>query len=157
MRKVLSHFLKLPVLLLTFLVFSSCGDIPDESLNEASAPVLVNGAGQSATPSDNSSSSVAVIPMVVTKEAVVRAGGAVLRGMVDPKSEETDVWFEWGYDPALTEVRRSARQLVHSGTGIQTISYVLSGLQRDANYYYRIVASNPSGTSEGQVETFTPH
>jgi hypothetical protein len=155
LRKVLSHFLRLSVLLLISLVFFSCGDIPDEALNEAISSVLVNGAGQSATPSDSSSQPVAVLPLVVTKEAVLRAGGAVLRGMVDPKSKETEVWFEWGNDPALIEVRRSARQLVHSGTGIQTISYQLSGLQRGANYYYRIVASNPSGRGEGKVKTFT--
>jgi phosphodiesterase/alkaline phosphatase D-like protein len=153
LRKVLSHFLKLSVLLLTFLVFSSCGDIPDEALNNEGSSVLVNGTGRAATASVNSSQPPAVLPPVVTEEAVVKAGGAVLLGMVNPKTEETDVWFEWGNDPVLAEVRRSARQLVH--TDIQTISYELSGLQRGANYYFRIVASNPSGTSEVKVKTFT--
>jgi predicted phage tail protein len=99
----------------------------------------------------------AVTPLALTEEAVIKAGGAVLLGVVDPKNEETDVWFEWGNDTALTGVRSSARQLVHSGTGIQPISYELSGLQSGAKYYFRIVALNSLGRSEGKVKSFTPH
>jgi hypothetical protein len=124
LRKVLSHFLKLSVLLLTFLVFSSCGDIPDEALNNEGSSVLVNGTGRAATASVNSSQPPAVLPPVVTEEAVVKAGGAVLLGMVDPKTEETDVWFEWGNDPVLVEggqkKREAARACRHPDDKLRT-------------------------------------
>lgn len=118
--------------------------------------MLVNGAGRIATPGDDFSQPMAVTPLALTDEAVVKVGGAVLLGLVDPKTEETDVWFEWGKDPALTEVRSSARQLVHYGTGIQPISYELSGLQSGATYYFRIVAFSSLGKSEGKVKSFNP-
>lgn len=156
MRKIPSHFLRLSVQLLIFLVLSSCGDIPGGALNEAGSPLLVNGASRAAASTDDSSPPVVVLPLALTEGAIIKAGGAVLLGMVDPKSEETDIWFEWGSDPALNGVRRSARQLVHSGKGIQPISYELSGLQSGAIYYFRIVASNSSGKREGKVKSFTP-
>jgi hypothetical protein len=136
------------------LILSSCGVTPSGGLDETVSPAASKKADSPVTSSNDSALS--VLPSAFTEKAVVTLEGAVLLGLVKPKSEETDVWFEWGTDPALEDARRSAVQRVHPGSALRP-SYETGRLQGGVTYYYRIVASSTSGRAEGEVKSFTFH
>jgi phosphodiesterase/alkaline phosphatase D-like protein len=96
-------------------------------------------------------------PAVTTMAATsVGATGATLNGSVIPNGLETDAWFEWGTDPALAAYSVTGTQAVGSGTVSQTISQALTGLATGTVYYYRVAASNGSGTNKGVILSFLP-
>jgi len=96
-------------------------------------------------------------PAVTTIAATsVGATGATLNGSVIPNGLATDAWFEWGTDPTLASCSTTGIQAVGSGTASQTINQVLTGLTTGTIYYYRVAASNKSGTSKGTVLGFLP-
>ena len=96
-------------------------------------------------------------PAVVTNAATsVGATGATLNGSVIPNGLATDAWFEWGTDSTLAGSSTTQAQAMGSGSASQTISQVLTGLTTGTTYYYRVVASNGSGTSRGDILSFLP-
>jgi len=96
-------------------------------------------------------------PAVTTIAATsVGATGATLNGSVIPNGLATDAWFEWGTDPALASYSATGTQVVGSGTTSQTIGHALTGLATGTIYYFRVAASNGSGTSKGNVLSFLP-
>jgi hypothetical protein len=81
---------------------------------------------------------------------------ARLNGTVDPQSTSTTAWFEWGTDPALATSTKTANINVGSGTGAAAISATLGGsAQPNTTYYFRAVAQNGGGTTQGAIESFT--
>lgn len=96
-------------------------------------------------------------PAVTTIAATsIGATGATLNGSVIPNGLATDAWFEWGTDPNLAGYGTTEAQAVGSGTTSQTINQVLTGLATGTVYYYRVAASNGSGTSKGAILSFLP-
>ncbi|MGB3096071.1 MAG: Ig-like domain-containing protein [Candidatus Deferrimicrobiaceae bacterium] len=96
-------------------------------------------------------------PAVTTIAATsVGATGATLNGSVIPNGLETNAWFEWGTDSTLAGYSTTGTQAVGSGTTSQTINQVLTGLATGTIYYYRVAASNGSGTSKGAILSFLP-
>jgi len=73
-----------------------------------------------------------------------------------PNGLATDAWFEWGTDPTLAGYSTTGTQAVGSGTTLQTINQALTGLATGTTYYYRVAASNGSGTSKGAILSFLP-
>jgi hypothetical protein len=97
--------------------------MPSGGPAETVSPATSNGTSNPEIPSKDPSPPLSILPSVFTKQVVITAEGAVLLAMVNPKSEETDVWFEWGYDPAIEEARRGEAQRVHPDNAIRPISY----------------------------------
>jgi phosphodiesterase/alkaline phosphatase D-like protein len=96
-------------------------------------------------------------PAVTTIAATsVGATGATLNGSVIPNGLATDAWFEWGTDPTLAGYSKTETQAVGAGIASQTIKQVLTGLATGTIYYYRVAASNGSGTSKGAILSFLP-
>jgi phosphodiesterase/alkaline phosphatase D-like protein len=96
-------------------------------------------------------------PAVTTIAATsVGATGATLNGSVIPNGLATDAWFEWGTDPTLAGYSTTGTQAVGSGTISQTINQALTGLTTGTTYYYRVAASNGSGTGKGAILSFLP-
>ena len=96
-------------------------------------------------------------PAVTTIAATsVGATGATLNGSVIPNGLETNAWFEWGTDSTLAGYSTTGTQAVGSGTTSQTIHQALTGLATGTIYYYRVAASNGSGTSKGAILSFLP-
>lgn len=91
-------------------------------------------------------------PTVVTLAATtVTAIGATLNGNVSPNGLATTTWFEWGTDSALATFSSTSPQSVGSGTTSQLVSAALTGLSTGTTYYYRVAATNSSGTSRGTI------
>jgi hypothetical protein len=88
----------------------------------------------------------------------VSAQSATLHATVNPCSSDTTYWFEYG--PADCSVSECTRvpvggAAVGSGHVPVSVSQVISGLQSNSTYHYRIEAKNAFGTRDGADRTFT--
>ncbi|TSC68594.1 MAG: hypothetical protein G01um101466_385 [Parcubacteria group bacterium Gr01-1014_66] len=93
-------------------------------------------------------------PAVTTFSATAISQNSVLfQSGVNPQGSHTTAWFEYGLTPSLgTTV---GHQSVGSGTSQTNVSFALSGLAPNTSYYYRAVAENASGRTQGSILNFT--
>jgi hypothetical protein len=94
-----------------------------------------------------------VIPDVTTKSATtVKARSATLNGTVDPEEAEAATCrFEWGTSTSFGKVAPCEPEGLGEGDSAVPVHAALSGLQPDTTYYYRLQASNASGTNPGEA------
>lgn len=85
----------------------------------------------------------------------VTAGSATLRARIDPRGSTTSVVFEYGTDPDLTQAATTAPQAVSGTAGPVEVSRTVSGLSPATTWYARAIATNASGTTEGEIVSFT--
>ena len=81
----------------------------------------------------------------------VRQDSATLRATLDPRGLVTTHYFEWG-----TSTKYGARtpdQTVDGG-GLRTVTAPITTLKPYTTYYYRLVATNPVGTTRGGNRSF---
>ena len=83
----------------------------------------------------------------------VTESSVTLNGTVDPNGIDTNYYFEYGTDQNYGSA--STETLVDSDTGIISVSADISDLNDYATYHYRLMATNESGTSYGDDNTFT--
>jgi hypothetical protein len=83
----------------------------------------------------------------------VSTSSATVRGAVDPRGVETNFYVQYG----TTAAYGAQTQPAAVGSSTQEIKVVqtISGLQSNATYHYRIVASSSAGTTFGEDRTFT--
>jgi NHL repeat len=79
--------------------------------------------------------------------------GAVLTGRVDPNRSPTTYRFEYGTD--ATYGSTTPGDSAGSGPSRTIVTKPISGLQPNTTYHFRLVATNPSGTTAGPDQTFT--
>jgi hypothetical protein len=95
------------------------------------------------------------LPTVTTAGAnEVTVGTATLTGSIDPQGWETGYYFQYGLSTAYGSRWPSLPVILGSPTGSQSIVTFLQNLQPGTLYHYRLVASNPGGTSYGADQTF---
>ena len=88
-------------------------------------------------------------PSVETKPATsVNEKEATLNGVVNPRGAETKYYFEYGTEK---EKYTSKTAEVSAGSGTSNVeeSATITGLTAGTEYYFRIVATNSKGTSDG--------
>ena len=83
----------------------------------------------------------------------VGAGGATAAGTVSGHSQPTDVAIEYG--PVGGATTTSPAKHLPAGAGEQPVSISLSRLAPSTGYVYRVVATNPTGTTTGAFAAFT--
>jgi hypothetical protein len=81
--------------------------------------------------------------------------GAVLSSTIDPGGAPLVYRFEYGPTPAFGTRTFPAGPLQPAAGGAVTASLALGGLTPGVTYYFRVLATNFSGTVFGPVETFT--
>jgi fibronectin type III domain protein len=102
----------------------------------------------------NASAALALSPAVETLPASsIGEKGATLNGTVNPNGGETKAFFEYGTSTSYGS--KTAEVAIGSGTTTLGHSQAVTGLTANTVYHYRIVASNPSGSSQGIDRTFT--
>jgi hypothetical protein len=96
----------------------------------------------------------AALPSASTGGArAVTETAATLNGTLNPNSEPTSWYFEYGATKSYGS--RSAQQGPTAATkGNQHVSAVVDGLTPATTYHYRFVATNGSGTKTGGDRTF---
>jgi phosphodiesterase/alkaline phosphatase D-like protein len=109
------------------------------------------GAGEFATPA-------ASAPVIEGESASgVTAELATLEAAVNPEAQETTCSFEYGTEPALSSgvTTVPCPAALGSGYGATGTSVSLTGLIPSTTYYYRVTATNPSGTTtDSTIEQF---
>ena len=94
-------------------------------------------------------------PTLTTNAATsITETGATLNGSVNPNGLATTTWFEWGTSPTLATFTSTPIQSAGSGTANLAVTANLSDLAGGTTYYYRVAASNTTGTSKGSVLIF---
>lgn len=94
-------------------------------------------------------------PAVVTESASgVTASGATLNGTVDPEGADTTYQFQYGTGTGYGSVAPASQADAGSGSSAIGESAVLSGLTAGTTYDYRLVATNASGTTDGELYSF---
>ena len=95
----------------------------------------------------------AAAPEVTTAPAeAIQPGGARLAGRVDPNGEVTSYAFEYGTTRRFGS--RTPDASAGRGTSARRVTTVVSGLRPNTVYFFRLVASNPSGVRSGQTRSF---
>ncbi len=111
----------------------------------ASSPAgTIDGADMSFTPAGG--------PAAVTKAAsAVSASSAKLNGTVNPNGQATTWYFDYG----TTTTYGSSTPVTSAGSGTKSaaVSVTVNGLAPGV-YHYRLVATSPSGTTQGSDLTF---
>jgi PKD repeat protein len=105
------------------------------------------------TVSDGAASSTFVeeIAVGVPAPPTVHTGGAVgttAHGTIDANNADTQWYFEYG--PTSGYGARTAAQSLVGDDSLHQVSTVLPGLTAGRLYHYRLVASNATGSSEGE-------
>ena len=93
----------------------------------------------------------ATSPTVVTGSAQAADAWAYLNGSVDPGGLDTQAWFQWGLTPALGS---STQPLFVGAAGQEAVTARIDGLASFTTYYFRVVATNASGSGVGEIVSF---
>jgi glycosyl hydrolase family 76 len=78
---------------------------------------------------------------------------AAVTGIVNPNSESTSYYFQYGPTPEYGSTTQD--QAAGSGSSAVNVSASLGGLDAATTYHYRVAASNAWGTTYGPDRTFT--
>jgi hypothetical protein len=93
-------------------------------------------------------------PTAITGSAVsVTESSVTLNGTVNPNGTDTGAYFEYGVDQNYGSITTNIS--VDSGGGDVFVNADISGLRDHTTYHYRLAATNESGTSYGDDDTFT--
>lgn len=85
--------------------------------------------------------------------ASVTESSATLNGTVNPNGTDTSCYFEYGMDQNYGFITTNTG--MGSGRVDASVGADISGLNENITYHYRLVATNESGTSCGDDNTFT--
>jgi hypothetical protein len=101
-----------------------------------------------------SAPAIAAAPSATTGPALsLTSSSANVTGTVNPNGESTTYSFQFGTTTAYGS--QTNPQSAGSGTENQAVSATLTGLRPATTYHYRLIATNPSGTTVGVDATFT--
>jgi hypothetical protein len=109
----------------------------------ASLAMLLAGSAQAAAPT-----------VGATSATDIQGISALLKGEVDPQGLSTSAWFEYGTASNLSGATKTASRPAGQGAGEEEARMSISGLAPDTTYYFRLVASNSSGTTTGTIQSF---
>jgi hypothetical protein len=127
------------------------------TLDRAGVGYTLQITGGGLTPATSSALNVTAPPAATSQAATaITITTATLNGSVNPGGVATTASFIYGTDPDLASgTTLTAGQAIGSGTDPVWIVAPLSGLVPGTTYYFRVVATNSDGTTDGAILTFT--
>ncbi len=121
--------------------------------NKNIAPVATSTTATSSSQNTSNVSHVSGLPVVTAEPSIIPTNtGAIIIGMVNPNDGSTDYWYEYGPTQGLGT--RSAKMLLGSGFSVIPAPIFISNLHANTPYYYKLIASNAYGKTEGSVYSF---
>lgn len=116
--------------------------------------------GGVATSAETTFSTLAEAPAITGGVASpIKDTSATLNAYLDPQNQPTSYRFEYGLADCSTNPCAALPSGIAGGGGLHLVSHALSGLEPATLYHFRLVATNPSGTtssSDRTFETFAP-
>ena len=95
-------------------------------------------------------------PSATTGSATaISTNSATLNGTVNPNGADTHFYFEYGTSSLLSSYSSTGIQDLGSGTSASGISANIASLNTGTQYYFRVVAYNSSGTTNGLIVPFS--
>lgn len=95
-------------------------------------------------------------PSATTASATeVKGTSAILHGSLGPEAQETTYQFEYGTTTDYGSFVPTTANSAGSGTDPVAVTETLTALTPNTTYHFRIVASNATGQSFGEDQTFT--
>jgi hypothetical protein len=85
--------------------------------------------------------------------SAITSSGATLAGQVNPNRQQTAYAIEYGTSTSFGTL--SPVVALDAANSPEPVSTTVSGLTADTTYYYRVVATNATGTTAGTVMTFS--
>ena len=117
--------------------------------------VIASNTGGTSTGLDHTFTTVAAVTGLTTDGITGLTGStATLHGSWTGEGASTQYYFQWGFTPLYDRTSPMPAGDGGSGVGPQSVSVALTDLLPTAIYHYRIVATNPDGTSLGEDRTF---
>jgi energy-converting hydrogenase Eha subunit F len=93
-------------------------------------------------------------PRVLTGSAgSITRTAATLKGTANAAGYSTTVYFQWGTSRTSLTHTTSAKTI--TGTSGAAVQAAISGLASNTTYYFRAVAKNAYGTTDGDLWSFT--
>ena len=127
---------------------------PAEHAYFCNAQVGYDGPTGNGTPAGPLELSGAAPSAATSPASAVTGSAATLNGELDPQGAETSYRFEYGLTTSYGTSVPVPEASAGSGTTAEGVSQALTGLQPEATYHYRLVASNATGTTYGQDRAF---
>ncbi len=119
------------------------------SITASSTPTTTDTTGNTTgTAGQTAGKPVATTAATVTPNNV----SAAVFGSVVPNGAYTTYWYEYGTSANLGS--KTPAQSIGSGFDNLAAPYYITGLTKDTTYYYRVVAENQFGKTEGSTLTF---
>jgi phosphodiesterase/alkaline phosphatase D-like protein len=84
----------------------------------------------------------------------VSSTAATLNGTVNASNENTMISFEYGLSTSYGTTATAVPSIA-TGSNNTLVSYGLTGVSPNTMYHFRVVAANPTGTTNGLDQTFT--
>lgn len=95
-------------------------------------------------------------PSVTTSDATfVNPTSAILVGTVAANHADATAHFEWSTSNAMTNAQSTTTANVGAESGLVTVQATVNGLVPSTTYYFKLVATNGTGTGAGSVRSFT--
>jgi hypothetical protein len=95
-------------------------------------------------------------PATITEPATaIGSSQATLNGKVNPENCDTTYWFEYGTTEAYGTKIPLTPASVGSGVSYVAVSQTPTGLSKETEYHFRVVAESAAGTSKGADKAFT--
>jgi hypothetical protein len=115
--------------------------------------VATNGTGTTLG-ADRSFTTASLPPVVATGKAkAITATSATITGAVNPKSQATNYFFQYGTTTAYD--KQTPAGSAGAGVGRVNVSAAIASLAPHTTYHYRLVATSPAGTTTGSDASFT--
>ncbi|HEX2096823.1 MAG TPA: S8 family serine peptidase [Solirubrobacterales bacterium] len=131
------------------------GKLVEDDFQVWAYPQDFGGADFEAKWSTSSSVEIAAAPTALTQAPVVNRLEATLKGIVNPNGLASTYWIEYGPTTSYGTSIPASPGSAGDETEDLAVQQTIGGLEPEATYHYRVVASNEIGTTYGEDETFT--
>jgi hypothetical protein len=101
-----------------------------------------------------STASAAVPTLGPASATNIQGVSALLKGTVDPEGLATTYFYEYGTASNFAGAQKTSSAPAGSGTQPRPARAALSGLSPNTTYFFRLVATNSSGTATGTAASF---